>query len=577
MAFDAICLRATLAELSPSLTGAKIDKIQAPTSDSLVFSLRTYEGNRKLLVNIGVHAPRIQYTKTTRENPAQPPMFCMLLRKYLLGARVQEVTQPGGDRVARMELLCTDELGDSARRSLVIELMGRYANVMLLDSDGIILDCQRRVDAEMNPSRPLLPGLYYHAPDLSGKLTLAETDEAAVEDCMRTESDLSPEKLLLSRFAWLSPLAARELAARAQGSRLLLGREVLALRDAVNAGQYAPTLLTETKTDPAGRERTLGVDYSYFPITQYGSLRKTVRYDSFSEMLDDFYTARENEEHRVQRAQGVRKVVSNAKTKLIKKLAAQRQELATAEGREKYKRTGDLIMANIWKLTRGMEKASVTDYMSPECPEVEIRLDPRLSPQDNAQKQYHAYARAKRAEESLLRMISEGETELVYLESVLDALTRCDSAAELNAIREELAQNGIASQKWAAAGSKKREKPVPPIHYTAPGGFDIYVGRNNIQNEQLTLKTAGRFDWWFHAQKAAGAHVILSFAGEEPTDEALEYAARVAALHSSAAGGVAIPVDYTQIKNVRKQPGGKTGMVLYVNYKTAYVTPLERD
>ena len=574
MAFDAICLRAVLAELSPALTGAKIDKVQQPSSDTLFFAVRTHQGNRRLLVNTGAHAPRIHFTDTIRENPAQPPMFCMILRKYLVGARIAEVSQPGGDRVARLELLCTDELGDSARRSLVIELMGRYANVILLDSEGVIVDCLRRVDADMSPVRQLLPGLYYRPPALFDKLSLEDSDDERTEALLRT-AEKPDDKFLLSHFAWLSPLVCRELAARAHGSALLLGREVAALRKDVLENRYTPTMVLESRRDAYGRETKVCVDYSYLPVTQYGALRETRVFASFSEMLDAFYAAREAEEHRAQRTQGVRKVVSGARAKLVKKLAAQKQEQASAEDREKYRRAGDLIMANIWKLSRGMQEAVVTDYMTEGCPEVKIRLDPRYSPQDNAQKQYKAYARAKRAEEMLKKMIAEGEEELVYLDSVLDALTRCDSEAELAAIRTELATNGYASQKWAASGKKQREKPVAPLHYEAPDGFDVYVGRNNVQNEQLTLKTAAKTDWWFHVQKAAGAHVILSCEGRVPSDAVLEYAARLAARHSSASGGGLVAVDYTQIRNVRKQPGGKTGMVLYVSYKTAYVQPAE--
>ena len=574
MAFDAICLRATLFELRPALTGAKIDKIQQPSSDTLYFSLRTSRGNRKLLVNTGAHAPRIQFTDAARENPAQPPMFCMLLRKHLIGARIAEVTQPGGDRVARFELTCTDELGDSARRSLVVELMGRYANVILVDAEGRILDALRRVDADMSPVRQLLPGLIYRAPGLLDKLTLEASDEAASAAALEG-AEAMDDRLLTAKFAWLSPLTARELVSRTKGSRLLLERELARVRDDILADRYEPTILYERRTDAFGRETAVPADYSYMPITQYGYRRESRRMDSFSELLDAFYEAREAEEHRQQRAQGVRKVVTGARSRLTKKLTAQRAELASAEDREKYRRAGDLIMANIWKLSRGMQEADVTDYMTEGCPEVHIRLDPRYSPQENAQRQYRSYTRAKRAEEMLTRMIAEGETELLYLDSVLDALTRVDSEAELAAIRSELASNGYASQKWAAQGRKQREKPVAPLHFTAPGDFDVYVGRNNVQNEQLTLKTAAKSDWWFHVQKAAGSHVILACGGREPSDEALEYAARLAARHSSAAAGGLVPVDYTQIRNVSRQPGGKTGMVLYVRYKTAFVRPAE--
>ena len=576
MAFDAICLRAVLSEMRPALTGAKIDRIQQPSSDTLYLTLRTVQGNKKLLINTGAHAPRLQFTDAVRENPAQPPMFCMLLRKHLLGARILEVTQPDGDRVARFETAGTDELGDSARRSLIVELMGRYANVILTDAEGIILDCLRRVDADMSPVRQLLPGLLYRAPSMPDRLTPEASDETAAAAAL-TSAEVPDEKLLLAKFAWLSPLTAREMIARTGGSRLLLERELARVREDILRERWEPTILYERRRDAFGRETDVPADFSWMPITQYGDRRQAKRMDSFCGLLDDFYTAREAEEHRQQRSQGVRKVVSGARNRLSKKLAAQRSELASAEDREKYRRAGDLIMANIWKLSRGMKEATVTDYAAEGMPEVQIRLDPRYSPQENAQRQYRSYTRAKRAEEMLTKMIAEGETELAYLDSVLDALTRCDSEAELAAIRSELAQNGYASQKWASQGRKVREKPVSPLRFTAPGDFDVYVGRNNVQNEQLTLKTAAKSDWWFHVQKMPGSHVILACGGREPTPEALEYAASLAARYSSAAagtpGGGLVPVDYTQIRNVSRQPGGKTGMVLYVRYRTAYVRP----
>lgn len=570
--FDAIVLRALIAELSPCLISAKIDKVQQPASDLLVLSVRTPLGNRRLIINTGAHAPRIQLTSSAFENPAQPPMFCMLLRKYLTNARIAFLSQPGGDRVVRFELVCTDELGDSARRALVVELMGRYSNVILIDADGIIIDCLRRVDAEMSPVRQLLPGLLYRAPALGGKLSLEDSAPDAVAQIL-TDAQTPRDKLLFNHFAWLSPLVSRELVYRAGTDAQPLGTLVNTLREEILAHRYTPTLLRERRVDPNGRENEVGVDFCYMPITQYGSLRTSEVYGSFSELLDAFYIAREEEEHRIQRTQSVKKVVTGAREKLVKKLAVQRQELISAERREKYKRQGDLITANIWKLKQGQARATVTDYEN-DC-EVEIALDVQLTPQANAQKAYKQYARQKRAEEMLSKMIADGERELEYLDSVLDALSRCDSQNELAAIRRELADNGYASQKWAAGGKKVRDKPVPPLHLTAPNGFDVWIGRNNTQNEQLTLKTAAKSDWWFHVQKSAGAHVILSCEGRMPDDETLTFCAVQAARHSSVSGAGLVPVDYTQIRHVKKQPDGKTGMVIYTNYKTAYVNANE--
>jgi len=584
MAFDTVCLRAMIAELTPILEGAKIDKIQQPTQDTLIFSLRTYEGNRKLLLNTGAAGPRIQLTRASFENPAQPPMFCMFLRKYLLGARITGVSQPGGDRIVALELACTDELGDASRRVLQAELMGRYSNVMLLDSDGHIMDCLRRVDAEMSPVRQILPGLYYRLPALQDKLTLEDSTPETVAACLSAaDGGMAADKYLLAHFAWLSPSICRELVWRVCGftniTLAALDRDALALRinklrEDVQENRFKPTMLTETRRDASGREQQVCVDYSFMPMLQFGPVRQNMTGESFSGLLDDFYAAKEAAQHMQQKTQGVRKVVSSAHTKLAKKLALQRQELSTAADREAEKRLGDLIMANIWKLSKGMKTAVVQDFTDPECPEVEIKLDVRWTPQQNAQRHYKQYTRLKHAEEMLTKMIADGERELAYLESVLEELSRCETTAELAEIRTELWQNGYASQKWATGSSKKqKEKPLPPLEFTSSAGMTILVGRNNRQNEQLSLKTASRTDIWCHAQKIHGSHVILVCEGHEPDDRSLTEACALAAFYSSASASDNVPVDYCQARYVKKQPDGKTGMVIYTNYYTAYVTP----
>ncbi len=592
MAFDTVCLSCIVSELSQLLEHGKIDKVQQPERDEILLTIRNRQGTHRILISANGSSPRIQATTAPKEQPKAPPMFCMLLRKHLVSGRLISVTQLVEDRIVKLEIENADELGVSSKKSLIAELMGRYSNVILCDGDGHIIDCLKRVDAEMSPDRQILPGLFYRLPALRQKLTLSQCDEDVIRTKIADADDaFAVDKYLLDHFAWLSPLVCREVVYRTTGTtsahfcefspadRYTLGSEIIKIMNDIRENRCEPTMLLERKRDVGGIEILKAADFSYLPIRQYEGVRETRRYRSFSELLDEFYTARDAAERMRQRSQAILKTVTNTRDKLKRKLDSQRQELTTAADRDKYKRLGDLIMSNLYQLEKGMTEVSLIDYYHEDCPEVKIKLDPRYTPQQNAQRYYKQYTRAKNAEQMLTQMISEGEQEIVYLESVLDELSRATSTAELMEIRQEIAQNGYASQKWADStpkkGKHKEEKLLPPYEYVSSTGFTIYAGRNNRQNELLTLKTARNNDVWFHAQKIHGSHIVVDCHGETPDEQTLTEAAIIAAYHSSAKLSENVPVDYTQIKNVKKQPGGKAGMVIYVNYKTAYVTPSE--
>lgn len=592
MAFDTVCLSCIVSELSSLLEYGKIDKVQQPERDEILLTIRNRQGTHRILISANGSSPRIQATTAQKEQPKVPPMFCMLLRKHLVSGRIVSITQLVEDRIVKLEIDNADELGVSSRKSLIAELMGRYSNVILCDGDGHIIDCLKRVDAEMSPERQILPGLFYRLPALRQKLTLSQCDENIIRQKIAEADDsVSVDKHLLDNFAWLSPLVCREVVYRTVGTttarfcelstadRYTLGSEIVKIMDDIRNGRCEPTMLLERKRDVGGIEILKAADFSYLPIRQYEGIREIRRYRSFSELLDEFYTARDAAERMRQRSQAILKTVTNTRDKLKRKLDSQRQELTTATDRDKYKRLGDLIMSNIYQLEKGMTEVSLIDYYHEDCPKVKIKLDPRYTPQQNAQRYYKQYTRAKNAEQMLTKMIYEGEQEIVYLESVLDELSRATSTAELSEIKQEIAQNGYASQKWADStpqkGKRKEEKLLPPYEYVSSTGFTIYAGRNNRQNELLTLKTARNNDIWLHTQKIHGSHVVIDCHGEMPDDQTLTEAAIIAAYHSSAKASENVPVDYTQIRNVKKQPGGKAGMVIYVNYKTAYVTPSE--
>ncbi len=597
MAFDTIFIHSVISEMNALLDGARLDKIAQPERDELILSFHGKQGSKKLLLSASSNAPRLHFTSAPRENPQSPPMFCMLMRKHFQGSKLVRITQPQEDRIASFEFDCTDELGEPSRKRIVAELMGRYSNIILVDGENRIIDCLKRVDAEMSPTRQILPGLFYREPSPMKKLRLGECTEEIIADKILNEpADTTLDKWLLDRFSWLSPMMCREVSYRVTGNiserfmelgpsiRLKLEREICAIMNDIKSGKVAPYMILERKAEANGRESLVPVDFCYTAIRQYEGVREVRLCDSFCGLLDEFYSKREAEQHIRQRSQSIVKAVESSRSKLVKKVAAQKEELLTAKKRDHFKREGDLITANLHMLQGRPAEAVLTDfYAEPDengnYPTYTVKFDVRYSPHHNAQIAYKKYARAKNAEKMLLELISNGEREIDYLSSVLDELSRVSSPSELNEIREELFHNGYASQKWAKNQSskqkKKSERPIPPLEYTSSSGYTIYAGRNNRQNEELTFKIASKSDYWVHVQRSHGSHVIIKCEGTEPDAQTLEEACMIAAYNSSARKGDKISVDYTKARFVSRQPGGKTGMVFYTDYSTAVVFPDE--
>lgn len=577
MPLDAVCLAALSRELRGRIIGMRIDKVQQPERDLLLLSLHGMHDTARLLICVGTGSARVQLTEESFEQPAQPPMFCMLLRKHLTGARIADVVQPAFERMIRLELDALDELGASMKRSLVCELMGRNSNLLLLDGDGRIIDCMRRVDAEMSEKRPVLPGLIYRLPPEQDKPCFFTTD-ADTRRGMWTEapSDIPADKWLLDRFSALSPLVCRELCFRAFGETapIIGGIEnpatlplaMDALAESVAAGEYAPTLLTEN-----GQPK----DFSFMSIRQYGERMETETFDSFSRLMDAYYGRRDKAERMKRRSQTLTKTVKTARDRLTRKLAEQREELERTRGREQYRRRGDLITANLWRLGKGERVLVCEDYYEEDCPSVEIPLDPLKTPQQNAAKCYKEYNKLKAAETHLTIQIEKGEKELDYLSSVLDELSRAEGEKELAEIRRELTETGyIRAQK-----SNKREKitVTKPLCFVSSSGLEIEVGRNNAQNDRLTLRDARRTDYWFHTQKIHGSHVILHCEDAAPDEQSIFEAALLAAWYSQGRGSGKVPVDYTMVRFVRKPAGALPGKVIYTDYRTLLAEPTEQE
>ena len=571
MPFDALTLKAVTAELAEALSDSRIDKIHQSTRDSLVLQLRSRTGTRRLYLCANPGYPRIHLTEMALENPAKPPMFCMLLRKHLLGGRFLGIEQAGLERCVALRFACTDELGVLSEKQLVAELMGRTSNLILVGADGRVIDCLRRVDLTMSERRPVLPGLRYELPPQQDKRDPALADPDALADLLAARAGDPLDKVLLDTFFGLSPLLCRELAYRAAGA---VDRPVPANPDTLSErlcrllseliqGPWQPTLLRR----PDGR----GFDFSCVPIGQYGSALNAEVYPDFSSLLDAFYAARDTSDRLRQKSQAMVREITNLRDRTARKLAHQRQELEATYGRDRLRQLGDIVTANLHQIERGQVRLSAVDFYDPEMKLIDVPLNPAISPQANAAKFYKDYAKAKNAEKYLTEQIEKGEKELEYLMSVLDALSRAETDRDLQEIREELLSGGILHER----GAKKRMKlpPSKPMAFLSSDGFPILVGRNNRQNDELTLRTAAKTDLWLHVKGIPGSHVIIVCDGQTPPDCTVTEAMTLAAYYSRARDGQGVEVDCTQVRNVKKPNGARPGMVIYDRYRTARATP----
>ncbi|WP_297997812.1 NFACT family protein [uncultured Oscillibacter sp.] len=570
MAIDAICLQAVAGELRPQLLGLRVDKVHQPARDQVVLLFR----GKRLLLNAGAGAPRLQLTEILRDNPAEPPMFCMLLRKHLSGARVAGLTQPPLERLVKIEFDASDELGRAGRRTLVLEAMGRRSNLILLDGEGRVIDSLRRVDADMSAARQVLPGLFYQPPASTGRLPfLEETEAGFAARFAAAAAEKTLDAFLLDQYFGLSPLMARELAFQAAGdvdARVFqmggpgpLWRALEDFQDRVREERFTPVcLLRDGKP----------LDFACVPVGQYGGAAECVAYPSFSTLLDAFYEAREKQERARQRGADLLRAASTARDRLRRKLALQEKEYAATQDRDKLRIQGDLITANLYRMERGQARLECENYYEAGAP-ASIPLDPLLTPQQNAAKYYKRYAKAKTAEKYLREQMDLARRDLEYLESVLAEIAQAETEADYLDIRAELREAGFLKKQ--GRGKKEKSRPAAPWEFCTSSGLRVLAGRNNRQNDKLTLKDADRRDLWLHTQKIHGSHVILRCAGRTPSEEDIAEAAMVAAWFSQARESGNVPVDYTEVRNVKKPAGGRPGMVIYTTCRTVNVTPEE--
>ena len=574
MALDGAFLHIVKKELG-HLIGGRVDKISQPSREEIVIVFRTHGGNCKLLISASAGSARVHITKKTIENPKVPPMFCMLLRKHLGNGRLLDIRQDGLERILYFDFEAMNELGDMVKVTLAVEIMGRCSNLVIINADGKIIDSIKRVDAEMSRERMVLPGMTYTYPPRDNRLDFRNCTADDIANAAEQLPDCDLSKALIKIFEGLSPIVAREwVYYAAQGNDAvkselhgeLLERLAFVINQTARECDENRCTFTVVK-DKEG----LLKDFSFIPINQYVGLMDTKELDSAYDLLDYFYSERDSISRMKQRSQDMYKLLLNATDRISRRLANQRIELKESENREEFKLKGDLISANLYRVEKGMASVKVENFYDENCPEIEIKLDPRLTPSQNMQHYYAEYRKADTAEKILTEQIAKGEEELAYIDSVFDALTRTNSEDEVNELRMELAEQGYIR---AAKLKGKPPKSHPPLEFKSPEGFTILVGRNNKQNDMLTTKLAEKSDIWLHTKNITGSHVIIRANGQEVPDDTIIYAARLAAFHSKAKNSSQVPVDYVPVKFVKKPSGSKPGMVIFTNNRTLYVTPL---
>ena len=547
MALDGIFLYHLKNEIAQFAIDSRVDKIHQPSKDEIIINLRSRQGSKKLLLSCNADAARIHFTEFPPENPAKPPMFCLLLRKRLAGAWVTDIEQDNLERILKINFSGTDELGDKTNYSLIIEIMGKYSNIIFVGKDGKIIDSMKRVDENKSHIREVLPGVTYVAPPKQDKLNIFTDDIEKIREKI-AQSRKGMYKAVMEAIKGVSPIICREF-------------EYGLTLDEFKKQTQNPTPTVVFTDAPK--------DFAFIDIKQYDNLATINHYDTFSQLLDYFYYERVRLMRIKARSADLFKTVTTLQERAVRKAINRTQELEDCKDKETYKLFGDLIAANMYRLEKGVPYYDLENYYD-NNKIVRIPADIMLTPLQNSQKYYKEYRKKQVAESKLNEFINEANDEANYFESVIDSLSRAETDGEITAIKAELASQGYIKK---GNDKKKEQKSLKPMHFKTRDGFDVYVGRNNIMNDKLTMKTAKNYDTWFHVQSAAGSHVICETSGNQISDGAIHDCAVIAAYFSKARESSNVAVDYTLVKNVRKPNGAKPGFVVYDPYKTEFATP----
>ncbi len=575
MALDGMMLRHIVNEIKEQAIGSRVSQIHQPNREEIIINLRSLNGNKKLLLSTRANSPRVHFTDYNVENPASPPMLCMLMRKRLGSGKLIDIRQNGLDRIVTFEFECVNELGDKVNINVIVEIMGKYSNVILTDDEGVIIDALKRVDMTMSSQRLVLPNIKYEAPAPQDKLNILLCGaEEVVEKIINTPGEKPLNKAVLGAVEGISPIICREIEYRVLGDKTASNKTL----DAEDKNRLKSEIenLSDLLLTYSGKANMLyhkgdkkPFETAFLDIRQYGSLCECKTFDSFCELMDKFYIERDSIDRMRVKSADLSKTLSNLINRTSNKINIQKRELENCVDREPLRIKGDLLQANLYRIERGAESVTVENFYNNNEP-MEILLNPALSPAQNAQKFYKDYNKAKNAEQFLTEQIKKGGEELLYLESLKDALSRASSEKELAQIRLECMEQGYIKRNKSV---RKKPAALAPIEYTTSDGFKVLVGRNNKQNDTLTMKIASKRDYWFHTKDIPGSHTIVLTDGKEITETAVIEAAQIAAFHSKAKDSTNVPVDYTLVKNVSKPNGAKPGMVIFVNNRTVYVDP----
>lgn len=573
MAFDGITIAAMVQELNKNLEGGRFNKIAQPEADELLITAKGPGGQRRLLICASASLPLIYFTEKNKPSPLTAPNFCMLLRKHIGSGRISSIRQPGLERVIEFELEHLNEMGDPCKKRLIFELMGKHSNIIFCDQDGMILDSIKHVSSHMSSVREVLPGRTYFIPKPQDKADpLSISEENFIELVCKKPCNIS--RAIYTSLTGISPVIAEEICYRAsidgndaalsldETACIHLYHTFLRMMDQVKEGDFTPTIIYREK-EP--------VEYAVLPLTQYGSGYETKTFDSVSSMLETYYATKNVLTRMHQKSADLRRIVQTALERNRKKLLLQQKQMKDTAKKDKYKVYGELINTYGYGLEEGCSSFQALNYYTNE--EITIPLDPTLSPGDNAKKYFERYGKLKRTEEALTGQIQETESEIEHLDSIANALDIALSESDLSQIKEELTEYGYIKKHYTGKKGQKMQAKSKPFHYVSSDGYDIYVGRNNFQNDELTFKFATGNDWWFHAKKMAGSHVVVKTQDGTLPDRTFEEAGRLAAYYSKGRTAPKVEIDYIQKKHVKKPAGAKPGFVVYYTNYSLMASP----
>lgn len=578
MAFDGITVSAIKDEIEDKILGGRIDKVYQPEKDEIILGIRSMGQAYKLLLTSNASNPKFHFTQTNPSNPMTPPLFCMVMRKHLQSGKIIKIEQPDFDRILNIYVESLNELGDYSVKKLVLEIMGRHSNIILTDENNTILDCIKHIGHDTSSVREVLPGREYTLPPSQGKINTLELDNNNFNEVLENNPSFEIQSVIYKNYTGISPIAASEICYRANvnGStpvealtdiqKEIVFNKFAELVEDIKANRFYPESITN--------EKGKTIDFSPIEMTQFNGL-EIKKYTSISELIESFYANRDFAYRIGQKTQDLRKLITQNIERCIRKKDIQMQTLRSIKNRDELRLKGELLTANIYSIKKGMTTVELPNYYSENQELVAIELDSNKTPSENAQKYYKAYNKAKRTFEALKDQIKSNDEELAYLESVLTSVNNCTDEQDVKEIRRELREEGYV--KKVKNQKDKSKKHSVPLHFISQDGFDIYVGKNNIQNDELTLKFARPRDIWMHTKNIPGSHVIIVANGQTIPDTTLNEGAMLSAFYSKAKNSSKVPVDYTEKKNVKKPNGSKPGFVIYETNKTAYITTSEEE